>query len=326
MMMKLSTMLKVASTVDTEWRSPLAEKILERWGYDEGSVYAFRYSANFIFICKRNKQTYFLRFNEESEKNVEALEEEMKLLNTLAGLSLPIARPVASLTGKEVEAVETEYGTYYASVFEALPGKQYEMEELELHQFVKWGSALGKLHESMKKLDGISLVNRKTWRDHLHEVEQILSNQEIAAKKELQILISWAENLPVTKDNFGIVHYDFELDNLRWEGDQIGMLDFDDCSCYWYVADIAFALRDLDEKKMANANFANFIKGYKSKTSLNDQLLEQLPMFQRLHNLTVFAKLLRSVDIQNASEHPEWMTDLRGKLVKKIDDLRKSFE
>jgi hypothetical protein len=50
MMMKLSTMLKVASTVDTEWRSPLAEKLLERWGYDESSVFAFRYSANFIFI------------------------------------------------------------------------------------------------------------------------------------------------------------------------------------------------------------------------------------------------------------------------------------
>jgi hypothetical protein len=38
-MMKLSTMVKVVATVDGEWRSPLAEQILENWGYDEGSVY-----------------------------------------------------------------------------------------------------------------------------------------------------------------------------------------------------------------------------------------------------------------------------------------------
>ena len=31
---------------------------------------------------------------------------------------------------------------------------------------------------------------------------------------------------------------------------EINILDFDDCSYYWYVADIAFALRDLFEEKI----------------------------------------------------------------------------
>ncbi|MCM3733396.1 phosphotransferase [Fictibacillus nanhaiensis] len=325
-MMKLSTMLKAANTVDGEWRSPLAEKILERWGYDEGSVFAFRYSANFIFIFKRNEQTHFLRFNEVSEKDLASLEEEMNLLNKLAEIPLRVSKPVVSLNGKKVERIETELGEYYASVFEALSGKQYEMEELESHQFFTWGSTLGKLHEKLKKTGVTSCVDRMTWRDHLNEVECMLSSQDSAAKKELAALIKWAESLPVTKDNFGLIHYDFELDNLRWDGNRLGMLDFDDCAYYWYVADIAYALRDLEGKKMSNPLFAEFIKGYVSETSLDYQLLEQLPMFQRLHDLRMFARLLRSVDILESPEHPEWMENLRKKLVVKIENYRASFE
>ncbi|MFD1450263.1 hypothetical protein [Oceanobacillus sojae] len=37
-MMKLSTMKKVMNTVNSEWRSPLGEEILERWGYDKCSA------------------------------------------------------------------------------------------------------------------------------------------------------------------------------------------------------------------------------------------------------------------------------------------------
>lgn len=49
-MMKLSTMKKVVDTLSEEWESSLAETILERWGYDAGTVRYVRASANFIFV------------------------------------------------------------------------------------------------------------------------------------------------------------------------------------------------------------------------------------------------------------------------------------
>jgi Ser/Thr protein kinase RdoA (MazF antagonist) len=325
-MMKLSAMLKVANTVDAEWRSPLAEKLLESWGYDEGSVYAFRYSANFIFVFKRNEENYFLRFNEVSEKDLPLLEAEMKVLDYLTETISRVVKPVLSLEGKKVERVETEYGTYYASVFEALSGKKYEIEELDQHQYFIWGKSLGKLHETMKKRDESAHFDRLTWRDHVNSIESFLPEKETAAKNELLNFLGWAEALPVTHDNFGLIHYDFELDNQRWENDEVGILDFDDCAYYWYVADIAFALRDLDEKNRTNPLFAEFIKGYESETVVDADLLDQLPMFGRLHDLTMFAKLLRSVDIPESADYPEWMINLRGKLVDKIAGYRKAFE
>jgi Ser/Thr protein kinase RdoA (MazF antagonist) len=74
-MMKLSTMRKVVDTVDHEWRSPLAERILTQWGYDEGSVYYFRSSANFIFVFRKNGQRYFLRFNDACERDIKQLKQ-----------------------------------------------------------------------------------------------------------------------------------------------------------------------------------------------------------------------------------------------------------
>ncbi|RZT23870.1 phosphotransferase enzyme family protein [Fictibacillus sp. BK138] len=325
-MMKLSTMLKVASTVNSEWRSSIAEKILEDWDYDEGSVYAFRYSANFLFVFKNDGETYFLRFNEVSERELSLLDAEMEILDYLAGTSLRTVRPALSLNGKKVERVEVENGIYYASVFKALPGKQYEINELEQDQFFIWGKTLGKLHAEMKKCGEAAPFNRLTWRDHLNSAESFLPMQEIAAKKELACLLNWAETLPVTQENFGLIHYDFELDNQCWEDDVAGILDFDDCAYYWYAADIAYALRDLEDQKMTNPLFAEFVTGYESETMLDADLVEQLPMFNRFHDLMMFVKLLRSVDIPDSADHPEWISNLRKKLVEKIEKYRSSFE
>lgn len=248
-MMNLSMMQKVVETVNEEWKSPLAENILERWGYDEGQVFYFRASANFLFVFKREGVHYFLRFSDASEKNLALLEAEMEILEYLREQPVKVALPVKSQNDRLIETVETELGTFYAVVFEALPGKQIEIEELELEQFFKWGSALGKLHEVFKRMPEQYRLNRESWRDQLTFVQNLLPVEETAARDELNEIFNWAESLEVTNDHFGLIHFDFELDNQRWEDGQIGMLDFDDCVNHWYAADIAFALRDLFEMK-----------------------------------------------------------------------------
>ncbi|WP_100406956.1 hypothetical protein [Bacillus solitudinis] len=67
-MMKLSTMKKVFETVDSKWKSQLADLILEKWGYDKGSVFCLRASANFIFIFQKEGKRYYLRFNDSCER------------------------------------------------------------------------------------------------------------------------------------------------------------------------------------------------------------------------------------------------------------------
>lgn len=327
-MMKLSTMKKVVDTVNKDWKSPLAEKMLELWGYDADTVKYFRSSANFVFIFKKSGKTYFLRFNDSTERDLKSIESEVNILNYLIKSNMDVSKPVKSSNGKYIETFNTELGTFYAVVFEGLRGKMYEIDELSVNHFYNWGKALGSLHESMKNIPEEYKTNRISYEKHLAFVDEILSDNEISAKEELKYLISRLNDLDINNNNFGLIHYDFELDNLVWKDEAVSILDFDDCSNYWYAADIVYALRDLiqDDTIPNNEEYQKFIEGYKRETSIDVSLLNEIPLFIRLHNLVSFAKLIYTVDISDSPDYPEWLLNLREKLVNKMEELGSSFE
>lgn len=327
-MMKLSTMKKVVDTVDQEWRSPLAEKILTHWGYDEGSVYYFRASANFIFVFRKDGQRNFLRFNTASERDLKSIEAEIEILRYLHTKPVRTAQPVKSINDRYIEVFETELETFYAVVFEGLQGEQHEIEDLKQEQFVIWGGALGGLHHVLKEMPGKYRQNRTTWKDKLTFLDKILPDYETVAATELKQIILWAEGLSISKETFGLIHYDFELDNLFWNHGKVGILDFDDSLNSWYVADIAFALRDLFQESidLSHPCFQEFIKGYTKETELDTTILQDLPWFMRMHKLVTFAILLRTVDIEESEGDPDWLIGLRKKLIGYIEEYRASFE
>lgn len=327
-MMKLSVMRKIVDTVDKDWKSIFAEKMLEPWGFDFDTARYFRSSANFVFIFKKSEKTYFLRFNDSTERELKSIEAEINILNYLIESNINVSKPVKSANGKYIETFNTEIGTYYAVVFEGLKGKQYETNELNDKQFYHWGKALGKLHRAMKNIPVEYKMNRMSWDDHLNFVDELLLDGEISAKKELKYLISRLNGLVIDEDNYGLIHYDFELDNLIWNDESISILDFDDCSNYLYVADIVNALRDLIQDNIIpnDEKYQKFIAGYKNETRIDDTLLNEIPLFIRLHNLVAFAKLIYAVDISDSEDHPNWLLDLRIKLINKIGELRNSFE
>lgn len=327
-MMKLSSMNNVLQTVDGNWRSPLAETILEKWGYDPGSVYYFRASANFLFVFKREGENYFLRFTDATEKSMAHLESEMQILESLRNEPVKVALPVASRGGNLIEVTETSAGTFYAVVFEALPGNQFEVEDLGMNDFYQWGKELGKLHNIFKLLPADIKTERITFRDQLSVAKESLPLTETAPSRELSVLQEWMETLEINEENFGLIHYDFELDNQRWQNGEIGILDFDDCMNHWYAADIAFALRDLlkTETDLTNPKVLEFINGYLSEFPLTPKMVKELPMFIRLHNLLTFTGLLETLDVPVTEELPKSLTNLRSKLEAYNENYRHSLQ
>jgi Ser/Thr protein kinase RdoA (MazF antagonist) len=105
------------------------------------------------------------------------------------------------------------------------------------------------------------------------------------------------------------------------------MLDFDDCSYSWYVADIAFALRDLFKAgvDLSNPSFRAFIRGYSEHYSLDEELISHLPTFMRLVNLIGYAKLVWAMDLAHDQDYPEWCTSLLLKLENRIQNYKASL-
>ena len=280
--------------------------MLEHWEHDPGSAQFFRSSTNFVYIFRKGGKRSFLRFAESAERTGAAIEAEMALLCWVASKGMTVTTPMASKNGRCVETVETDLGPFHAVVFAELQGSQGALEELSTAQFEVWGATLGKLHAMMHLYQDPRLSARWTWRDHL---------------------TSFLSALPVTETNSGLIHGDFELDNLFWQDDTIALLDFDDCSYSWYVADVAFALRDLFATGVDQSlpSFRAFIRGYSEHSSLDEELISHLPTFMRLANFITYAKLVRAMDIAMDQDYPEVYTSLLLKLENWVHNYKASL-
>ena len=323
-MMKLSLMQNVVSTVDEQWESPLADEIVAHWAHDDERAKYWRASTNFVFYFKHADQNYVLRFNHTDERNVDLIQVEVDYVCALADQGVRVARPVLSLSGKYVESVSTELGLFHAVAFEALPGEQLEIDDCKPERFVQWGRALGQLHKATAQ---ITVSGRATWQDALKMVSETLPASEKAALNMVDVVQEKLSELPQNKDNFGLIHFDFELDNLIWDGDQAGLIDFDDSIGCWFVADIAFALGDLfgervDKVDLQNETYLHFLRGYRRIRNISDEELTLIPLFLQVDNLITFARLYRAVTPPNPSGELPWMPELRDKLMAKMQFYR----
>jgi Ser/Thr protein kinase RdoA (MazF antagonist) len=325
-MMTLRLMQAVVATLNEQDESPIADLIAQLWAPDPSNVRYFRASANFIFTFTLNEQPAILRFAHESERAAAAIEAELAFLRRLAARHVPVALPIRSLSGRYVESVATSLGIFHAVVFERLSGEHHDIDDLSLDQYTQWGNALGVLHQAA---EGYSGIGRPTVYDHVRRLEQQLPEHEQAARRLLGRLKPQIAALPADEHSFGLIHYDFELDNLLWNK-QISVIDFDDCACYWFVADIAFALRDLFDDhaghiNMMDARFQAFVHGYRTVRAMTDEELRRLPLLLQLHHLMTFTKLLRAIDVDDTSAAPAWVVDLRARLLRKAQSYRDGF-
>jgi Ser/Thr protein kinase RdoA (MazF antagonist) len=324
--MTLGLMKSVVATLN-EWRSPIADEILSRWEHDEGTAKYFRASANFVFIFKKANRDYILRFNSAGERSLNQIRAESEYLNFLAGEGVRVAVPILSLSGNYVETVQTSYGLFHGAVFEAVSGKQFNIDDLTPELCARWGKALGELHQAAQKYQR---KGRPNWSKRLDQLLEYLPKDEKAARESFYQVEKKLSSLPINAQNFGLIHFDFELDNIIWRENRPWIIDFDDCAWYWFAADIAFALRDLFDDgtsvDLSSDSFFAFIYGYRSVRSIDQQEIEIIPVFLRMHNLISFARILQSVDRCDAVDEPEWAAELRKKLCGKLEHYRAGFQ
>ena len=315
-MMRLSTMLRVDGATSAEGRNPVAEAALEHWRHDSGSLRFFRSSANFVHVFRVDGALHFLRLAEESERRREAIEDELALLRVLAVRGVPVAIPRESDRGRSVEMLATPLGVFHACAFAALPGEQWdEDDELSADRLLIWGEALGRLHAETKELSRDFARSRETHEERLSFIGSHLGGDD-RARREFEAISTALGRLPIDDRNYGLVHGDFELDNLFWNGTISGIADFDDAFHCWYLADVAFALGSvLSSPSERRDSLDSFLAGYARHCEIDAEVRAVLPVFWRLADLQRYARLLRALDLPADQEYPEWMESLEAKLV-----------
>ncbi|GHU87448.1 hypothetical protein FACS189476_02920 [Spirochaetia bacterium] len=308
----------------------LAVMLLENWEYDIDCLEMlnnFRISSNAIYPFKNNGEEYFLRFSPSAEKNISEIKGEIQFVEYLSNNGLKTFDFIKSKDGRKMIEKETPWGKYYAVVLNKVQGKRLDNIEINNEIIFEYGKTLGKLHKLSKRLEK---MNRKNHLDIINWIE--LYNKNSGSEAALQEIIKIKEamnKIPLNENNYGLIHGDYEADNVFYDSDikECRVIDFDDCKYYWYVMDIMITLKNLKEEFPKNYNpeiEKVFFEGYNKENAITEKELKYIPLFKAFENIYEYTKV-KYVMEEEWDNEPEWLTGLRKKLKDKISKNENKF-
>ena len=313
----------------------LAKECLERYDHsthrlDEMLGY-FRISSNAIypFYADDNEKMCYLRLSPTDEKELSEVISELHFITWLIEHGFPIMKPYPMKDGKLHDVIYTKWGTYNISCFEAVSGKTLDDIDGDLKLIYGYGRTLAELHNlsaeypySNERISHIELLTRtKEQLKRNHAPRLVVSRCDIIAME--------LKKLEINKDNYGLIHYDFEPDNVLYneESGQFGVIDPDDAIRCFYALDVARALDAMDgivQDSLIEQAIETFIEGYRSKRPLTDDQLATMPLMRKLVSLQEYATILHVLSEPIADE-PDWMIEIKEKLNRKKDLIAASF-
>lgn len=300
----------------------LAEMLLKNWEFDKQSLDMFKYyriSSNAIYPFQAQGKTQLLRFSPKTEKYRENILAELDFISYLRSKQYGVLEIVVSKNGEELVEIQTPWGEYFASVFKRVAGVQINKTDLSDIVIFSHGKALGKLHQLSSEYKP-SKNKRWSYSDVLNWIHNILVDfpHEKSALKETRLLQDYFASIPMTKNNFGLIHYDFEYDNVFYdeESKSCNVIDFDDAMYHWYVMDIEQSLDSLQDcilPEMFQQKKHYFLDGYRTEFEIPDDMMSIIPACRRFANLYGYVRVLRSAE-DKWDHEPQWLVGLREQL------------
>jgi Ser/Thr protein kinase RdoA (MazF antagonist) len=90
-------------------------------------------------------------------------------------------------------------------------------------------------------------------------------------------------------DRFGLVHGDLRLANLLVDGDQVKVIDFDDCGFSWFMYDAATPVSFFEHEPQVPTLIEHWKEGYRRVRPLSPADENEIPTFVMLRRLLLVA-------------------------------------
>lgn len=314
----------------------LAKQCLALYDYDENSadkmMRYFRISSNAIypFRCGTNPdEVHFLRLSPVEEKSFSDVVSEIHLIQWLIDNGYPAMKPVPMKNGMLADCIDTEWGQYNVSCFAEVPGN--DLESINILDIVNgYGATLGKLHKIIRNYPyAEERRDHKAFMDEIHS-RLVQYNAPECILAEFDAVQKELNQLPVNAEIYGVIHYDFESDNVLYDEDtkEFGVIDFDDAIRCWYALDVVRALDALDdvvdEDDLDEAE-DKFIAGYRSECPLTEEQTASFPLMRRLVRLQEYSTLLHVMS-EPVNDKPDWMIEVIEKLQYKLHRIEATIK
>lgn len=312
----------------------LAKQALQNYEYDtdrlDEALSRFRISANAVYPFFCGGKLCFLRLAPAEEKDFRDIQGEVEFIRYLRSCGYPAMEPIPARDGIFCLSLDTPWGRYYACAFRCVSGKPLENAEMDDAVLYEYGAALGRLHSLSQSFT--PSVRKSTYADVLEVMHDEFAAEDVPepVRRELDAVSDLLKLLPQTEENFGLVHYDFEPDNVFWDGKnhQCSVIDFDDGIYHWFALDVEQVFDCLTEFFEGNAlqkAKEQFLKGYRTHHVFTEEMESCMPLMRRFINLYSYARLRHCLS-EPVAEPPEWMEHLVKRLRSKMRYLESRID
>lgn len=297
----------------------LARFALAHWPHDNNTLDArfkwFRISSNAVYPFDREGQLCFLRMTPAEEKSAAHIRAELDFLAHLQQADYPALRPIPAGNGEYLLTLSTPWGIWHACAFTGVPGKNLESIPLTAEILLAYGSALGQLHRISMAL--AAPPDRPSWQDILTWCAPYLTEEYL--RSECAAVADALAQLLREQHTYGLVHYDFEPDNVFYDGTRCHAIDFDDCMLHFYAIDLLQALDEIEPEY-----HVAFLQGYHAACPESGARESDFPLMRRFRDLYSLARLRHALS-EIPSSQPDWMPQLIDLLKEKARSLEEQI-
>jgi Ser/Thr protein kinase RdoA (MazF antagonist) len=135
---------------------------------------------------------------------------------------------------------------------------------------------------------GTSLGDRPhwgRWRDGMG----LDAEKEALFGRAVDLMRRRLERFGKGRGRFGLIHCDMRLANLLVDGEEVKVIDFDDCGFSWHLYDAAAAVSFFEHEKHVPELMAAWVKGYRRVHELPAADEAEIPTFVMLRRMILVA-------------------------------------
>ncbi|QCL97676.1 phosphotransferase enzyme family protein [Agrobacterium tumefaciens] len=283
-----------------------ASRALVHWGLEGTETRLIKYRENAVFRVRLADGAYAaLRLHRPGYHRRDTILSELLFVAHLVGEGARAPAPLPTLSGTLLAECGRDGVTDYASLVCWMEGAPLgESGRLLAHApdeaqalFHRLGATLAQLHDSADRFKGNDSFVRPAWdRDGLLGDAPLwgrfwdcegLSPDSAAGLARLRArLFDHLAQAGTDGLDYGLIHADGVRENVMVHGEEIGLIDFDDCGYGYRLFDLATVLLKNRIEPHYPALEAALITGYRSCRSLSDAALALLPLFVVMRSLT----------------------------------------
>lgn len=263
-------------------------------------------SHNEIFRIT-NKKEFILRIASESHRSKQDTLNEIDFLLFLKGKGVSVSAPITGLNGEYVYEVSEDNKKWIVSAFEIAKGEDFRTRSNDTDiRFYEAGRMLGKIHKYSKIFSPSNQTPRRQWYEgqHIAKASNLFEKYNYKLKVKFDEFMYQMNKLQQTNNSYGLIHGDYLFSNYLFNGDDITVIDFDECEYSWFVYDIAvcmyYYLIGSDPTKLsskieeAEKLLYNLISGYTKENHIDVSWITNINLFFKLREYVLMSTLLES--------------------------------